>query len=61
MRSDKVNCPLLECELDEEICEDAAFAAEEIHPERFAPKIIRALKNWASTCRECPDNPCNEK
>ena len=60
MRAEKVNCPLLKGDLDEELCADAAFVAEGFHPERFAPKVIRALPNWVSTCRECSNNPCNE-
>lgn len=61
MRPEKVSCPLLKRELDEELCADAAFVAEEIHPERFAPKEIRSLPNWKAVCCECANNPCNEE
>ena len=61
MRKEKVECPLLGRELDEELCADAAFVAEDIHPERFAPKEIQAMKNWRTICQECKNNPCNEE
>ena len=60
-RGDKVYCPLLAREFDEELCADAAFVAEDFHPERFAPKEIRAISNWKETCRNCKNNPCNDE
>ena len=61
MRAEKVLCPLLNRELDEELCADAAFVAEDFHPERFAPQEIRAVPDWKEICRECPNNPCNDE
>lgn len=58
-RAEKVYCPLLTQEFDEELCADAAFVAEGFHPERFAPKEIVAISNWKEICRECSNNPCN--
>lgn len=29
----KLKCPILNHELDEDLCADAAFVAEDIHPE----------------------------
>ena len=58
-REEKVNCPLLKRMFDEELCADASFVAEGFHPERFAPKEIRGIKNWKAVCQECKNNPCN--
>lgn len=61
MRPEKVKCPLLGDELDEELCADAALAAEGFHPERFAPEKIRTIEGWSAVCRECSNSPCNEE
>ena len=61
MREEKVKCPLLGRELNEELCADAAFVAEGFHPERFAPKEIIGIINWTESCRKCKNNPCNEE
>ena len=60
MRPEKISCPLLKSELDEELCADAALAAEGFHPERFAPEEIRCCHDWMKFCCECANNPCNE-
>ena len=59
MREDKVYCPLLLQEIDEDICADAAFVAEDFHPKRFAPKEISTKQNWKATCQICKNNPLN--
>ena len=56
----EVWCPLIESEIGDMNCDDAANVAEGFHPERFAPKEIRDVPNWKDVCRECKNNPYNE-
>lgn len=56
----KVWCPVLKSEIGDMNCDDAANVAESFHPERFAPKEIRAVPNWKEICRSCKNNPYNE-
>lgn len=60
-RKEKMNCPLVHKEIPEIICADVILVAEDLHPERFAPKEIRDMPNWKETCQNCPNNPYNEK
>ena len=60
-REEKVMCPLSHREILEIICTDTILVAEDLHPERFAPKEIRAVPNWKAICRNCPNNPYNEE
>lgn len=49
-RDSLVYCPLIVKKIDEDVCADAAFVAEDFHPERFASKEIRAVANWKVVC-----------
>lgn len=60
-RSDKMNCPLAQREIAEELCADAILVAEDFHPERFAPQELRNISNWKEFCRNCKNNPYNEE
>jgi len=59
IREEKIYCPLLKKEINEDVCEDATNVVDGGHPERFAPKEIVALPDWKETCRTCPNNPYN--
>lgn len=61
IREEEIYCPLLKRVFDEELCADAALAAEGFHPERFAPSEIKIMANWQVTCQTCKNNPCNEE
>lgn len=58
-RPREIFCPLLKRKLDEQLCADAAFVAEDFHPERFVPEEIRTVPNWKDVCRDCENSPLN--
>ena len=60
-RKEKITCPLSHREILEIVCADAIRAAEDLHPERFVSEEIRAVPNWKTVCRNCPNNPYKEE
>ena len=56
-RLEKMFCPVVSKEIDDEICCDVIHVAEEMHPERFAPEEFRKIPNYKEICNNCKNHP----
>ena len=50
----EIYCPLVAREIEKIICEDVSLSAEDMQPERFAPKEFQNILSWKEICLTCP-------
>lgn len=52
----KVNCPLMEEEIDDEVCFDIHMVVEGSAPEFTAPKKAVHAPDFKKICKKCPNH-----
>lgn len=52
----KVNCPLLDKEIDDGICFDISLVAEKMAPEYTAPPEAVEIPDYKEKCLECKNH-----
>ena len=52
----KINCPLMDGEIDEGICFDIHMVVEEMAPEWTAPEKAVRTPGYKDICLKCPNH-----
>ena len=56
MASKKINCPLVESEIDDEICLDIHMNVEGLAPDWTIPEAVRKVTGYKEICLKCPNH-----
>lgn len=52
----KIDCPLMKEKIDDGICFDISMVAEQMAPERTAPKKAIKTEGFRQICLDCPNH-----
>lgn len=52
----KINCPLMDEEIDDVICFDIHMVVEEMAPEWTAPEKAVRMPGYKAICLKCPNH-----
>ena len=56
MASKKINCPLVESEIDDEIYFDIHMNVEGLAPDWTIPEAVRKVTGYKEICLKCPNH-----
>ena len=56
MASNKIQCPIMEMEIDDGICFDIHMKVEGLAPDWTIPEAVRKVTGYKEICLKCPNH-----